>query len=85
MNPVGNFLFTILWMGGLGGAALFITVITVVIRDRRREGVAQQQLRESTAAAHMEHRDRMIVRQAIDEVAREDVKAAILEARVDAS
>lgn len=81
MSGIGGFLYFLLWGGGLLGGALFVTALTVVFRNRAREGVAQEQLRQAQLAVHEEYRDRKIVREAVDEVRREDVKALIRQGR----
>lgn len=83
MNAVGDFLYahSLLIVAGLGGASVFVTAVTVALRGRLREGPGYERLRQAQAAVHQDFRDRQIVREAIDEVYREDVKAAIRLAR----
>lgn len=81
MNAVGNILYTLLILAGLGGGSLFVTAIAVWARGRRTEVAGQEQLRLEQEAAHEDYRDRQIMREAVDEVRREDLKHLIRRAR----
>jgi hypothetical protein len=77
VSAVGNILYTLLVLAGLGGGSVFVTAIAVWARGRRTEVAAQEQLRLEQEAAYADHRDRAIMREAIDEVRREDLKNLI--------
>jgi hypothetical protein len=81
VNAIGQFLYTLLILAGLGGGSLFVTAIAVWARGRRTEAAGQQQLRLEQEAAHEDYRDHQIMREAIDEVRREDLKGLIRRAR----
>lgn len=81
MNAFGQFLYSLLILAGLGSAALFVTAIAVWARGRRTEEARQEQLRLKQEAAHEDYRDHVIMREAIDEVRREDLKNLIRRAR----
>lgn len=85
MNAVGNILYTLLILAGLGGGSLFVTAIAVWARGRRTEVAGQEQLRLEQEAAHEDYRDRQIMREAVDEVRREDLKHLIRRARAGAN
>jgi hypothetical protein len=77
VSAVGNVLYALLILTGVGGGSLFVTAIAVWARGRRTEVAAQEQLRLEQEAAYEDHRDRVIMREAIDEVRREDLKNLI--------
>lgn len=85
MNAVGNVLYALLILAGLGGGGVFVTAITVVIRGRRSRGPGQERLRLAQAAVHERHRDHRIMREAVDEVDREDAKALVRRFRAGAT
>jgi hypothetical protein len=85
VSAVGDFLYTLLILGGLGGGAVFVSALVIPLRGRRHEGAGQERLRLAQAEVHARYRDRLIVREAFDEVAREDAKDTIRRARAGVS
>ena len=85
MSGVGQFLHVLLYLAGLGGGSVFVTAIAIWVRGRRTEAAAQEQLRLEQEAAHEDYRDHVIMREAIDEVRREDLKDLIRRASAGAS